>query len=91
MIGGEDSIRLLPFIDLNVIRQNPKIFIGLSDSTVSHFVMLTAGLTSFYGPSILAGFAENSGMFPSGEFSSCEFIFRCADRAYPSKLGRLDL
>ncbi|SRR5258706_8082351 len=27
-IGGEDSIRLLPLIDLNVIRDNPKIFMG---------------------------------------------------------------
>lgn len=27
-IGGEDSIRLLPYIDFNVIRENPKIFMG---------------------------------------------------------------
>lgn len=28
-IGGEDSIRLLPYIDFNVIRENPKIFYGV--------------------------------------------------------------
>ena len=63
-IGGDDSIRLLPFLDLDVIRSNPKGFIGYSDATVTHLACLKAGLVSFYGPSIMAGFAENGGMFP---------------------------
>lgn len=63
-IGGDDSIRCLPYLDLELIRQNPKIFLGFSDTTVHHFAWLAAGVTSFYGPSILAGFAENCGMFP---------------------------
>ncbi|MFA0815830.1 MAG: S66 peptidase family protein [Anaerofustis sp.] len=58
-IGGEDSIRMLPFIDYDVIRNNPKIFLGYSDSTVTHFICMKAGVGSFYGPSILAEFAEN--------------------------------
>jgi muramoyltetrapeptide carboxypeptidase LdcA involved in peptidoglycan recycling len=62
-IGGDDSIRLLPYLDLDVIRRNPKVFLGYSDTTVSHFACAKAGLTSFYGPSILAGFAENGGLF----------------------------
>lgn len=61
-IGGEDSIRLLPYLDLDVIRQNPKVFIGFSDTTALHFACLAAGLRSFYGPSLMAGFAENGGM-----------------------------
>ncbi len=61
-IGGEDSIRTLPFIDLEVIRNNPKIFIGFSDSTITHFCFYKAGVTSFYGTSTLVGFAENGGM-----------------------------
>lgn len=60
-IGGDDSIRLLPYIDLGVIKNNPKIFVGYSDTTVSHFAFWRAGVTSFYGPSILSGFAENCG------------------------------
>jgi muramoyltetrapeptide carboxypeptidase LdcA involved in peptidoglycan recycling len=63
-IGGDDSIRTLPYLDLEVIRSNPKILIGFSDTTVTHMACLKAGLTSFYGPSIMAGFAENGGMFP---------------------------
>lgn len=61
-IGGEDSIRTLPFLDLNVIRDNPKIFLGFSDSTITHLACYKAGVSSFYGTSILVGFAENGGM-----------------------------
>lgn len=61
-IGGEDSVRLLPHLDLDVLRQNPKVFMGFSDTTALHFACFTAGLRSFYGPSLMAGFAENGGM-----------------------------
>jgi muramoyltetrapeptide carboxypeptidase LdcA involved in peptidoglycan recycling len=63
-IGGDDSIRLLPLLDLNIIASNPKIFLGMSDTTVTHLACYTAGLRSFYGPGIMQAFAENGGMFP---------------------------
>lgn len=63
-IGGDDSIRILPYLDLNVIRQNPKIFMGYSDTIISHFAFFHAGVVSFQGPSIMAGFGENGGLFP---------------------------
>jgi muramoyltetrapeptide carboxypeptidase LdcA involved in peptidoglycan recycling len=34
-IGGDDSIRILPHLDLDVITQNPKVFLGYSDTTVT--------------------------------------------------------
>lgn len=58
-IGGEDSIRLLPYIDFDVIHKHPKIFMGYSDVTVSHLFCHKAGISSFYGPAILTDFAEN--------------------------------
>ncbi|TQR19364.1 S66 family peptidase [Psychrobacillus vulpis] len=58
-IGGSESIRLLPFIDFDVIRDNPKVFIGYSDATVTHLFLHKAGIASFYGPAILTDFAEN--------------------------------
>lgn len=61
-IGGDETIRLLPYIDFDVIRKNPKIFLGYSDTTANHFMCLKAGITSFYGPSIMAGFGENGGL-----------------------------
>ena len=57
-IGGDDTIRLLPYIDFSVIRQNPKIFTGFSDTTSNHFMMYKAGLVSYYGASVMTNFAE---------------------------------
>lgn len=61
-ISGEDSIRLIPHLDLDVIRANPKIVLGFSDTSTLHFACLAAGVTSFYGSSLMAGFAENAGI-----------------------------
>lgn len=57
-IGGSDFVRILPYMDYDVIRNNPKIFMGYSDTTVSHFVMNKAGVVSYYGPSIMCEFGE---------------------------------
>lgn len=57
-IGGDDSIRLLPYIDFDVIKNNPKIFTGFSDTTSNHMMMYKAGLVSYYGASIMTNFAE---------------------------------
>lgn len=62
-IGGEESIRILPYIDFKIIKNNPKIFIGYSDTTVSHFICLKENLSSFYGASLLAELAENIKIF----------------------------
>lgn len=57
-IGGDDTIRTLPYVDLDIIKNNPKIFMGYSDSIINHFMMYKAGLVSFYGPSIMCEFGE---------------------------------
>ena len=62
-IGGEDSIRILPYLNLALIRNNPKVFMGYSDTTISHAACFKAGVVSFYGPAFMTGFAENGGMF----------------------------
>ena len=62
-IGGDDTIRLLPYIDYDVIKNNPKIFMGYSDTTVNHFMMNKAGIISYYGPSIMCEFGEYVKMF----------------------------
>ena len=61
-IGGEDSIRLLPHVDFGLLAANPKVFLGYSDTTVSHFMLYKAGVTSYYGPCLLMEFAENVAM-----------------------------
>ncbi len=54
----------MPFLNFSVIRENPKGFIGYSDTTVTHLAFLKAGVTSYYGPSIMGGFDENGGLLP---------------------------
>ncbi len=57
-IGGDDTVRLLPYIDFDLIRDNPKIFTGFSDTTTNHFMMRKAGLVSYYGLSLMCDLAE---------------------------------
>ena len=57
-IGGDDTIRLLPYIDFDVLKNNPKIFTGFSDTTTNHFMMFKAGLVSYYGLSVMCDIAE---------------------------------
>ena len=57
-IGGDDTIRLLPYIDFDIIRSNPKIFTGFSDTTINHMMMYKAGLVSYYGLSVMTTIAE---------------------------------
>lgn len=61
-IGGDDSIRLLPHLDLELIAAHPKVLVGYSDTTIAHLACLRAGVQTFYGPSIMAGFGESGGM-----------------------------
>lgn len=62
-IGGDDTIRLLPYIDFEVIKNNPKIFTGFSDTTANHLMMYKAGVTSFYGPCLLCDFSQYVSMY----------------------------
>ena len=62
-IGGNDTIRILPYIDYEVIKNNPKIFMGYSDTTANHFMMNKAGIISYYGPSVMCEFGEYVKMF----------------------------
>jgi muramoyltetrapeptide carboxypeptidase LdcA involved in peptidoglycan recycling len=57
-IGGDDSIRLLPYVDFDKIAANPKIFTGFSDTTSVHMMFYQAGVTSYYGASVMNNFSE---------------------------------
>lgn len=57
-IGGDDTIRLLPYIDFDILKNNPKIFTGFSDTTTNHFMMFKAGLVSYYGLSVMNNWSE---------------------------------
>ena len=66
-IGGDDSVRVLPHLDAGVLAANPKAFLGFSDTTTLHVFALINGVQTFYGPSVMAGIAENGGTLPFTE------------------------
>lgn len=74
-LGGDDTIRLLPYIDFEVLKNNPKIFMGYSDTTINHFMLYKAGIISYYGPSIMAEFAENVKMHDYTKNSILKIFF----------------
>lgn len=64
-IGGDDTLRMLPLMTdkhFETIYNNPKVFMGLSDTTVNHMMCFKAGLATFYSPALLFGYAENGGI-----------------------------
>ena len=65
-IGGDDSARLLPHLDVDTVRDNPKVFMGYSDTATQLFFAHQLGLVTFNGPSVMAGFAQ-SRWFPAFE------------------------
>jgi len=49
--GGWGCARILPYIDFDAIKNNPKIYCGFSDNTTLHLALLHyCGLVSFHGP-----------------------------------------
>ena len=58
--GGYGAVRLLPFLDPDVFRRNPKAFVGYSDITALHlWLMRRAQLRVFHGPTL-------DDLFPGG-------------------------
>jgi muramoyltetrapeptide carboxypeptidase len=60
--GGWGSAELLPYLNADWVRANPKVFLGYSDHTSLHmWLAREAGLVSFYGPMVAADFARADG------------------------------
>ena len=62
-IGGDDTINTIPYLlddpeFVSCVRDNPKVFLGFSDSTNNHLMLYTLGLQTYYGQSFLIDFAE---------------------------------
>lgn len=48
--GGYGVARILPALDLDLVRRHPKPLVGFSDITVLHLALQRAGVVSFWGP-----------------------------------------
>jgi muramoyltetrapeptide carboxypeptidase len=66
--GGYGVVRLLEQIDFEVIRCNPKVFVGFSDITVLHIaIQQRTGLITFHGPNLQDGFGKTEEMPAANE------------------------
>lgn len=58
-IGGMNSNSLLPYIDYDALRRDPKIIVGYSDVTALLLgIYARTGLVTYYGPAVVASFGE---------------------------------
>jgi len=74
-IGGDDSVRLLPFLDRKVIAENPKIIMGYSDITTLLVFGNLQGFVTLYGPTIMAGFSQIENLPESFKSHVYEMLF----------------
>jgi muramoyltetrapeptide carboxypeptidase LdcA involved in peptidoglycan recycling len=58
-IGGMNSNSIIPYIDYDSFKKDPKIIIGYSDVTAILFAIYSmTDITTFYGPALVASFGE---------------------------------
>lgn len=58
-IGGMNSNSILPYLDYNSFKKNPKIVIGYSDVTAVLLALYEqTGIPTFYGPALVSSFGE---------------------------------
>lgn len=62
-IGGDETYKILPYLFEDeefkkAIKENPKIFMGYSDTTNNHLMFYKLGLVTYYGPAFLTDFTE---------------------------------
>lgn len=59
MIGGTNSNSILPYIDYEAFRKNPKFLVGYSDATAVLLAMYAkTGIPTYYGPALVPSFGE---------------------------------
>lgn len=78
--GGYGALRVLPHLDFNLIRRNPKILLGYSDITALQLALFTKiGLVTFSGPMVSVEMAE--GMRGEAE----ERLWECLTSSRPPR------
>ena len=75
IIGGDDSVRILPHVDTDLIRKHPKVLLGFSDTTIALTTFLRAGVVPFHGPALMTDLAEHGGIHPYVERALRRTIF----------------
>ncbi|MGA5501470.1 S66 family peptidase [Streptomyces umbrinus] len=86
-IGGDDQITVLPLLDRELIRANPKPFFGYSDNTNLLAHLWNTGIVGYHGASVMGELGRPGAMDPltaesvrAALFTSGEYELRPADR-----------
>jgi len=80
--GGYGCSGLLPLIDFDLIKNNPKVFIGYSDITVLHLaISQKTGLVTFHGPVASSDFTNYAKKY----FFDMITFTAIPPKVYPSK------
>jgi muramoyltetrapeptide carboxypeptidase LdcA involved in peptidoglycan recycling len=87
-IGGDDSIRILPYLDMATIVANPKVFMGYSDTTTMLAYLNVHGLVTFNGPAVMAGFAQMQSLPLQFEEHVGDILFEPSDRYQYAPFGK---
>jgi muramoyltetrapeptide carboxypeptidase LdcA involved in peptidoglycan recycling len=74
-IGGDDQIDVVPYLNLELLRANPKPFFGYSDNTNLLNVLWNLGIVSYQGGSIMVQLARGGRMNPATEASLRAALF----------------
>ncbi len=94
VIGGYNSIEILPYLDYQLIKNNPKIICGYSDITaVLNGIYAKSGLITYYGPHYfdfgeLRGFDYTLEYFEKCLFREDEYSLLESDLWSDEKWGR---
>ncbi|GAA3891768.1 LD-carboxypeptidase [Streptomyces lacrimifluminis] len=86
-IGGDDQITVLPFLDRELIRANPKPFVGMSDNTNLLAYLYNTGIVGYHGATVMTALGRPVAMDPltaeslrAALFTSGEYELRPAER-----------
>jgi muramoyltetrapeptide carboxypeptidase LdcA involved in peptidoglycan recycling len=63
-IGGDDQITVLPHLDEDLLRANPKPFFGYSDNTNLLLFLRNLGIVGYHGGSVMAELGRPGAMHP---------------------------
>lgn len=63
-IGGEDQIRVIPHLDPEIIRADPKPFFGYSDNTNLLSYLWDLGIVAYHGGAVMVQFGRPGAMHP---------------------------
>ncbi|MFD4410703.1 S66 peptidase family protein [Streptomyces sp. NPDC058251] len=63
-IGGDDQITVLPLLDRELIRANPKPFFGMSDNTNLLLYLRNTGIVGYHGATVMCELGRPGAMHP---------------------------